>query len=97
MNSTKDILDGWNGVGAHPLHAIAFGATTHLDIWKGRVEWIVANHLSFWLCLRIYHVEHHVNNRGVRQPVLTSIAEGTAKEAEEHTSDLRIFEPYWMD
>jgi len=96
LNVTRDILNGYRG-NQTPLHTIALGAVIYSDMWRARGKWGTDNFVDFWLCLRIYHVEHHVNIRGRRQPVLTLIAQGTAKEAEEHTSDLRICEPYWMN
>ena len=79
------------------LNIIAVGAVTYKDRWLGRTEWDPKKPQHFYLCPRYYHVQYPVNIKGRRQPLLTPIAQGTADEAEEYSSDLRIFEPYWLN
>lgn len=69
------------------LKTLGLGSTTWTDIWYGR---------SRYLCPRIFHIDYPLNLRGERQPLVTQIAQGTATEAKEYSSDLRIFEPYWL-
>lgn len=96
---TKDFLNGYEGGGTHPLRTIAFGATMQCDRWRDRSNWEDEDisMTDFWLCTRIFHIENLVNIRGVRQPLLTLIGQGTATEAAEYTSDVRIFDHYWLE
>ena len=79
------------------LNIIALGTVTYKDRWLGRTEWDPEKPQDFYLCPRFYHVQHPVNVKGRRKALLTPVAQGTADEAEEYSSDLRIFEPYWLN
>lgn len=87
------------------LDIIALGAITYRDIWTTRSQWQkinsrgreVTNHLDFSLCPRIFSINYVQNARGMLQPSTTMVAQGTAAEAEEHSSNLRIFQPYWLN
>lgn len=77
------------------LKVIGTGAVTYTDIWIGRSQ-IGAEDVGHYLCPRIFHVDFPVNITGSRHPVLTQIAQGTALDAQEYSSNLRIFKPYWL-
>ena len=79
------------------LGVIGIGSTTWMDIWQGRSRQDgECTYCESYLCPRIFYVDYPLNLRGERQPLLTQIAQGTATEAKEYSSDLRIFEPYWL-
>ncbi len=78
------------------LEILGLGSTTWTDIWQGRSRKPQNNRCETYLCPRIYHGDYPMNLRGERQPMLTQIAQGTATEAKEYSSNLRIFEPYWL-
>lgn len=78
------------------LGVIGFGAITYGDTWIGRSR-IASTKLEQFLCPRIYYIEKHANIKGTMTPVLTQIAQGTAVQAKEYSSHLRIFEPYWIN
>lgn len=73
------------------LKLIALDLITFDDVWDCRPD----HDLEHYLCPRLYHIGFPVNITGQRQLMLTQIAQGTARSAEEYSSDLRIFEPYW--
>lgn len=81
--------------GHRSLKVIGTGAVTYKDIWIGRSQRVTKT-VDFYLCPRIFHVAYPVNITGSRHPVLTQIAQGTAIDAQEYSSNIRIFEPYWL-
>lgn len=78
------------------LETLGLGSTTWTDIWQGRSRDLYNTRTEIYLCPRIFHLDYPVNLRGKRQPLVTQIAQGTATEAKEYSSNLRIFEPYWL-
>lgn len=82
----------------HPpkLDIIGFGSITYAYTWIGRTL-DTASNIDHYLAPRIYHIERHTNIKGEIKPILTQIAQGTADEAKEYSSHLRIFEPCWLD
>lgn len=78
------------------LETLGLGSTTWMDIWQGRSREIHSDPVEAYLCPRIFYIGYTVNLRGECQPLVTQIAQGTATEAKEYSSNLRIFEPYWL-
>ena len=78
------------------LEVLGLGSITWTDIWQGRSRGPPSDRCQTFLCPRIYYIHYPVNVRGERQPLVTQIAQGTANEAKEYSSNLRIFEPYWL-
>ena len=78
------------------LEVLGLGSVTWTDLWQGRSREPPSDRCQTFLCPRIYHIHYPVNVRGERQPLITHIAQGTANEAKEYSSNLRIFEPYWL-
>ena len=52
--------------------------------------------IKTYLSPRFFHVAWLINIKNRRVPILTLVAQGTATEAREYSSSLRIFEDYWM-
>ncbi|CAF9918749.1 hypothetical protein IMSHALPRED_004400 [Imshaugia aleurites] len=78
------------------LETLGLGSITWTDIWQGRSRFSKSSGIDTYLCPRIFHIDYPVNLRGESQPLITQIAQGTATEAKEYSSNLRIFEPYWL-
>lgn len=78
------------------FNVIALGAVTYDDIWVGRTS-PDSTEADAFLCPRIFYIDRHHNVKGELQPMLTAIAQGTAIRAAEYSSNLRIFEPYWLN
>lgn len=78
------------------LNVIALGAVTYDGFWVGRTSSNSAK-IDVFLCPRIFYVDKHRNVKGELQPMLTAIAQGTATRAAEYSSNLKVFEPYWLN
>ena len=76
------------------LKVIGTGCIRYRDIWKGRFGG--STELHDFLRPHIFCVEYPINIRGSAHPLLTCVAQGTAQGAEKFSSNLRVFEPYWM-
>lgn len=76
----------------HGLKIIGIESTTYADTWIGRTT-ETSSDIDNFLAPRIFYIERHRNITGYFTPILTLIAEGTATEAKEYSSHLRIFEP----
>lgn len=78
------------------LKILGLGSIMWTDIWQGRSREKDSDDCEIYLCPRIYYLDYPINLRGERQPLVTQVAQGTATEAKEYSSNLRIFEPYWL-
>ena len=77
------------------LKIIATGTITYRAHWLGSL-YSEYSATQYYLCPRFFHVGWPVNVKNRRVPVLTLVAQGTAIEAREYSSSLRIFDDYWM-
>lgn len=81
----------------HPdISIIAIGSITYNSLWLGRPNRSKSINLCNCLRPQFFYAAYHVDVRGVRQAILTHVAEGTPEDAEDVSDNLRIFEPYWL-